>query len=321
MKKPSLSIIVPIYNVEDYLVACIDSILGQTFTDYELILINDGSPDRCGAMCDEYAEMDSRIIVIHQKNGGVSNARNSGLDVVRGDYITFIDPDDEYGTNTTLEDNMNILLGDSMIDIIQFPMIKYLNGKKADCITNHVGKFIEIKKDLFLDLIDATIRPFIWDKIYRREMFDALRFPKMDIGEDLYCMAHILEKVNRFVISTKGYYKYKHRSNSILNSAFTEKQFVDLIKVLFMIFDMALILSVPQKNIVPRFFVLVKLCDNAIITHGWDSYADFVEHIDRVKPSYLSIFRSLSRIGGAQVSRLLIIKTIGFKRYCKIRMK
>ena len=91
---PKLSIIVPVYKVEQYLHKCIDSILSQTFTDFELILIDDGSPDRCGKICDEYAAKDDRIIVIHQKNQGVSAARNAGLDIARGEYIGFVDSDD-----------------------------------------------------------------------------------------------------------------------------------------------------------------------------------------------------------------------------------
>ena len=91
---PELSIIVPVYKVEPYLRRCIDSILAQTFRDFELILIDDGSPDNCGAICDEYAAKDSRIIVIHQKNQGVSAARNAGLDIAKGTYLGFVDSDD-----------------------------------------------------------------------------------------------------------------------------------------------------------------------------------------------------------------------------------
>lgn len=94
LKLPELSIIVPVYNVEKYLPKCIDSILAQTFTDFELILIDDGSPDECGEICDEYAIKDSRIKVIHQKNQGVSSARNAGLDIATGTYLGFVDSDD-----------------------------------------------------------------------------------------------------------------------------------------------------------------------------------------------------------------------------------
>lgn len=91
---PKISVIVPVYKVEKYLRACIDSILAQTFTDFELILIDDGSPDNCGAICDEYAEKDARIRVFHKENGGVSSARNLGIERSRGEWIAFVDSDD-----------------------------------------------------------------------------------------------------------------------------------------------------------------------------------------------------------------------------------
>ena len=94
-----ISIIVPVYKVEKYLKRCIDSILSQTYTDFELILVDDGSPDNCGAICDEYAQKDGRIIVIHKENGGLSSARNAGLDVAIGDYIGFVDSDDMIGSH------------------------------------------------------------------------------------------------------------------------------------------------------------------------------------------------------------------------------
>lgn len=95
MSTPKISCIVPVYNVEKYLRRCVDSILAQTFTDFELILVDDGSPDGCPAICDEYAEKDSRVRVIHQENKGVSAARNAGLDMARGEYVCFVDGDDE----------------------------------------------------------------------------------------------------------------------------------------------------------------------------------------------------------------------------------
>lgn len=91
---PKISIIVPVYEVEPYIHKCVDSILAQTFTDFELILVDDGSPDNCGEICDEYEENDSRIRVIHKENGGPSSARNAGLNIAKGDYIGFVDSDD-----------------------------------------------------------------------------------------------------------------------------------------------------------------------------------------------------------------------------------
>ena len=103
MNMPKISIIVPVYKVEKYINRCIDSILTQTFTDFELILVDDGSPDNCPAVCDRYANQDNRVKVIHKKNGGVSSARNSALDIAQGEYITFCDGDDYYLEDWLLE--------------------------------------------------------------------------------------------------------------------------------------------------------------------------------------------------------------------------
>ena len=116
-KQPLLSIIVPIYKVEEFLHECIDSILKQEFTDYELILVNDGSPDNCGDICDQYSSEDSRIIVIHKENGGLSSARNAGIDIARGKYYSFIDSDDFISQDFSLS-NMNYLSLHQDIDMI-----------------------------------------------------------------------------------------------------------------------------------------------------------------------------------------------------------
>lgn len=118
---PTLSVIVPVYNVADYLPACLDSILGQTFTDFELLLIDDGSTDRSGAICDDYARRDARIRAVHRVNAGVSAARNAGLDMARGEFITFVDSDDALGTPDTLAENLRLLTADPETDIVQFP--------------------------------------------------------------------------------------------------------------------------------------------------------------------------------------------------------
>ena len=100
--QPKVSIIVPIYNVEKYIHKCIDSILSQTFTDFELILVDDGSPDKCGEICEQYALKDNRIKVVHKENGGLSDARNAGIDVASGKYIYFIDSDDWISPNSII---------------------------------------------------------------------------------------------------------------------------------------------------------------------------------------------------------------------------
>lgn len=221
--KPLLSIIVPIYNVEPYLRACLDSILRQNFTDYELILIDDGSLDDSGKICDEYASSDKRIIVIHKKNGGVSSARNAGLDIARGEYITFVDSDDEL--EETYEKNMCILLSNSNIDMLQFP-------RYCEVIDHHYS----MEKNLVLTGIDNIITAWIeekilsgvlWDKIYKKTICEKIKFPEGRVHEDLYVICDIITKTNCIIFSKEGNYIYKNRSNSITTNPFTLKRKLD----------------------------------------------------------------------------------------------
>lgn len=139
---PLLSIIVPIYNVEKYLTKCIESVLSQSLNDYELILVDDGSPDNCGCICDQYSGLDSRIRVIHKKNGGLSDARNAGLKIAKGKYIIFLDSDD-YMKEESLSDAMGLLM-DNDVDLLICPIIKtYLDGKLVvDMLP--INKLVEI---------------------------------------------------------------------------------------------------------------------------------------------------------------------------------
>lgn len=222
---PLLSIIVPIYNVEPYLQACIDSILRQKFTDYELILIDDGSPDNCGKICDEYASTDSRIIVIHKKNGGVSSARNTGLDVAHGDYITFVDPDDEL--EETYEKNMHILISNPHIDMLQFP-------RYCEVTDHHYSLEAELTltgiDNIFAAWIEQKIlTDLVWHKIYKKIIWENIKFPDGRVHEDLYVILDIITKTKCFFLSKEGTYIYKNRENSITTSPFTLKRQLDLL--------------------------------------------------------------------------------------------
>ncbi len=219
MKNPVLSIIVPVYNVEPYLSKCIDSVLDQIFTDFELILIDDGSTDSSGSICDDYKERDNRIIVIHKRNGGQSSARNAGLDIARGQYISFIDSDDAISKDLYAE-NIPILLSDLSIDFLRFPLVfVYPDGKKI------VDKVLEehiygIKKAFeFWSDNGSGARGYVCENIYKHKIFDRLRFPEGMIFEDCYIQGFILEQVDHIYISNIGAYLYLQRENSTTNSA------------------------------------------------------------------------------------------------------
>ena len=214
--KPQLSIIVPAYKVEAYLPKCIDSILAQTFRDFELILVDDGSTDSTPAICDAAAAKDERVVVIHQKNGGVSAARNAGLDAVRGDYIGFVDSDD-YIEPEMYETLMRQMKADDSDIVI-------CNFSYADKAGNILPKESLLTKDELLSREEAVRRlsgnknwyyVTLWNRLYRREVFENIRFPVGRLHEDEY-VAHLLYwNCKRISVIKKQLYFYVQREGSI----------------------------------------------------------------------------------------------------------
>lgn len=216
---PLLSIIVPVYNVEQFLQKCIDSILAQTMTDFELILINDGSPDRCGEICDKYAQMDSRIIVIHQKNQGVSAARNAGLEIAKGEYVGFVDPDDLINKNF-----FHKLISVADLYNCDIACCDYLVFERSETIIDDTGtidkKVIEFDRDgIITDLFSrpSRMKGIVWNKIYKRSVLNALNFnTSLKNYEDLHFWLNCLsanKEITACFFSERLYY-YRKNNNS-----------------------------------------------------------------------------------------------------------
>lgn len=218
-----ISVIVPVYNVEKYLAKCIDSILKQTYSNLEIILVDDGSTDNSNKICKEYEKLDKRIRVIHKKNGGLSDARNYGLTFATGDYISFIDSDDY------IEKNMYELLLNAL---------KNNNGDMAVC-----GRWIEKEEEQLelytkdreevWDSIQALkyyfkrikIDPSACDKLFKKEILDNIVFPIGKIHEDIFIMDVIIARCKIIVHVGKPLYHYVNRQGSITKKVFSEKNF------------------------------------------------------------------------------------------------
>lgn len=212
--KPMISIIVPIYNVEKYLNKCVDSILGQTFTDFELILVDDGSPDRCGEICDYYKTKDKRVKVIHKENGGLSSARNAGIDIARGEYIGFVDSDDfiEPFMYEYLIESINKNKCRLAVCAINYV---FEDGKSISKVKNEkdqVFKFssaiLEMNKYKLFDMAACT-------KIFHKSLFDNIRFPVGKLSEDFYVMYKIFDSAQKISFVATPCYNYLQRQNSI----------------------------------------------------------------------------------------------------------
>lgn len=178
----SLSIIIPVYRTHDTLRRCMESILGQTYTDYEVILVDDGSPDDSPLLCDEYAEKDKRISVIHKENGGLSAARNAGIMRAHGEYITFVDSDDAIGKDT-LRLLMQELAEHPCTDILEYPMMERMGNPKRESLLSFTPKEYHNAVDYWLGE-KVYNHAYACNKIYRRELFRHIRFPEGKCFED-----------------------------------------------------------------------------------------------------------------------------------------
>lgn len=210
LSNPKISVIVPVYKVEEYLHRCVDSILSQSFTDFELILVDDGSPDNCGKICDEYAQKDSRVRVFHKPNGGVSSARNLGLDNVQGEWVTFIDSDDYVDS-----DYLSDLIFYQEQGNVEFVAI-------CNCIKEGTGAtHVNLKKEDF-DLLLCKYRfsKYLapWGKLFKYDVIKHINLKfdtKMHLGEDVIFVLTYLLNISKLELIYSNKYFYEQRNESL----------------------------------------------------------------------------------------------------------
>ncbi|MCQ2472061.1 MAG: glycosyltransferase [Clostridia bacterium] len=239
-----VSIILPIYNVDKYLAQCIDSILCQTYKNFEIILVDDGSPDKCGEICDTYAKKDSRIIVIHKPNGGVSSARNAGLDIMSGNSVLFIDPDD-YIHREMVETLVN-LMADYSADI----SLCFSRGTYVRDYAEPDAESYEIKtltgKEALEKIYDGTSFEFfgynptaVMFRLYNADLFsDGLRFDESArMAEDLIINPYLYSRAEKVVSINRRMYYFYHAENSLTRSKMTEEKQIMLNKTVIHMYD------------------------------------------------------------------------------------
>lgn len=210
-----ISIIVPVYRVEEYLDRCVKSILEQTHKSIEVILVDDGSPDSCGDMCDAWAERDARVRVIHQENGGLSVARNSGIDVARGEWLMFVDSDDwvfptfcEVPLAHALEHDADIVVFEcDMVDGNGVPYETQLYKMRCEGELSRVEALCALARE--------EVFEFAWNKLYRREIFSTVRFPPHRAIEDQICAYECFDEASRVFVTHEHLYSYLQRDDSL----------------------------------------------------------------------------------------------------------
>ena len=238
-QNPLISVIVPVYKVEKYLHRCVDSILAQTYTNLEIILIDDGSPDRSGEICDEYAAKDSRIRVIHQKNAGLGAARNAGLDVCSGEYIAFVDSDDYilpemYG-------QMLVTAREHDVDICMCQwQYEYADGRHPvtpemiDPAIFNVTTTRELARFFYKKIYDNMTAIVVWTKLFKRALFADLRFSDRAM-EDQIIFATMYSRDFSVFVMPQFFYVYTENPSSLTHMPFNQNhlRFLDVLQMLY----------------------------------------------------------------------------------------
>ena len=303
-----ISVIVPIYNVEKYLEKCINSITNQTYENLEIILVDDGSPDRCGEMCDEYSKRDKRIKVIHKENGGLSDARNAGIEAATGDYIAFVDSDD-YIREDMYEKLYKALKNNNAdMSICNF---KYVSDDGSDQFDNDnlpikdeilSGMFIlneQMKKTKCWYWVVA------WNKLYKRELFSGIRYPVGKIHEDEFIIHRLLLKCQNVACVSDMLYYYVQREGSIISSKYNYRR-LDEVEALYNRMEFYIDNRLSSKMLINIFnFSRVSLYKSYLVAPKKNP--EFEQCYKRLNKQYRRIFKKLVKCDIGIKSKLVMI--------------
>ena len=225
MNDPLISVIMPVYKAQAYLERSVGSIRNQTYRNLEIILVDDGSPDQSGEMCDRLAQEDSRIRVLHVKNGGPASARNAGLDAMTGEYVTFVDSDDDIIPE--MFRNLFDLCMEHQADVVCCGTVKVNDQGPCGYFNENLDDFLILnKKEAVRELLEnSRVTDSLWDKLYHRSIFDGLRMIEGVLYEDFDILCQCIHRANRVVYTGKPMYHYYLSQNSVMRSAFKVKQF------------------------------------------------------------------------------------------------
>ena len=297
-----LSIIIPVYCVEATLNRCIESVVLQDFRDFELILVDDGSPDNCPQMCDDWAERDERIRVIHQENSGLSQARNKGIEISQGDYITFIDSDDFIGPQT-LEILADYLANHTETDILEYPAMLF-------CGSPQQRKLAFPKEKVYYNMMNYWYQgrdykhSYACNKIYRRELFHEVRFPAGVVFEDICTLYKLLEHTRILATINRGCYYYCYNPKGITATADAKELRMQLMN------HIGILRQTERRD---RYFQLYYMSVLNIQLDLYNCTGDVpMMHDIHLSPKY---FKGKDRI------KAILLNILGLKRLCVIFRK
>lgn len=223
-----ISIIIPVYNVEKYIEECIKSVINQTYKKLEIILVDDGSTDNSGKICDEYSKKDDRIIVVHKKNGGVSDARNYGIEVAKGKYISFIDSDD-YIEKDMYEFLYNLIKNEDAQISCCGKYIVYDN-KTELYVKKDVKEVMNSQQAILMLCNFGYMGHSTYAKLYKKELFKEIKYPKIKNGEDIGTTYKVFDNANKIVYDSTPKYYYRQRADSITKQKKTNDEIINVSK-------------------------------------------------------------------------------------------
>lgn len=314
MKSPILSIIIPVYNVEQYLDECLESVLNQTFKDWEALLVDDGSTDSSGKKCDEWSDRDSRFRVFHKDNGGQSSARNLGLDHSVGEYVMFLDSDDKWGDDGFIQTAISIISENINLNFVQFNVKSITTSGKID-------NYRILTEDQHITGVEAIGRAFsdgrigmvCWDKIYRKSILsDKIRFPEGMYYEDECFILDLILNLNYILFSSHGFYYYRIREESTTHQTFSLKHAIDLFKK-----DFHGLISVYKYPYLEGLYLLYYMSSlreymNVRLISDKDLLKEYCAQLRSLSPSWSMLFNKSNEISASKKFVIALIKILGF---------
>ena len=302
--QPLISVIVPVYNVEKYLKKCVDSITSQTYKNLEILLVDDGSTDSSGQICNEFEKNDARIKVIHKKNGGLSDARNAGLDRAKGQYYAFIDSDD-YIQDNTIEIMLNAIKKNKS-EIAVCNMIRFLEeGETVQfyCPTDHEVLYQGNQRYKTLN------QPSVCNKLFEAKLFEGIRFPKGKYYEDTFVYHEVLYRANNIVLTGTDSYWYLSREDSIVGQPQYTERYFDFIEAVYKRADFLL------KHDVQPYAKEACLSLYAAIANAESNIEENTKTIEKFSIArkqytlaYNELMKTKNQIGIKQKLRLMLLK-------------
>lgn len=299
------SIIIPVYKVEKYLPQCVDSVLNQTYKDFELILVDDGSPDSCPAICDDYARSDNRIKVIHKPNGGLSDARNAGLEIASGDYILFLDSDDWWVNNRSLE-KISEVIDKNNSEIIVFGIEKFNTSSKEyfDIRTPSLSGELSTRDSVTSGIYVACA----CDKVVKRTIIETsgLRFRKGQLSEDIEWCIHLLHGCRKITVLPELVYAYRQNDQSISHNV-KRKNIEDILSVIKNYTSGEFTSDTAVMNFIALQYVLLIATSSRVPTKEIDDLLDEMK-----KMTYLFDYAETSRVRTTRMFKPIGVRGIRF---------